>query len=74
MKALNQSAVDSRRLLLTALSVMTQILNRREPSDVDVQYLKSNAVGYEVYLDTSQLANSIIRRETDLHPAERKLG
>ena len=57
MENLSEAGVDSRRLLLTALSVLTQITNHREPSADDVRFLLTNAQGDEADFDVSELVS-----------------
>jgi hypothetical protein len=55
---------DSRRLLVMALSVLSQLTNRCDPFPTDIQILKQNAQEKEALLSIHDLASSIIRRET----------
>lgn len=72
-KAVEQGA-DSRRLFVTALSVLAQIVNCHEPSPDDVRFLKANALADESDMDIDELAASIIRRESDRSAAQRKIA
>jgi hypothetical protein len=74
MENIVQPGGDHRRLFLTALSVLTQVMNKREPPTADVQLLKANALPDELDLDLDELAGSIVRRETAFRAAERKLA
>ena len=69
-----QRSVDSRRLFVTALSVLAQIVNCQEPPPDDVRFLKVNALTDEYDMDIDELAASIIRRESDRSAAQRKIA
>ena len=59
-----QDGNDPRRLLVAALSVLSQLISRYEPFPKDVQLLQLNAQGKESVLNLRDLASSIILRET----------
>lgn len=74
MEKIVQSGGDHRRLFLTALSVLTMVINKREPPAADVQFLKANALPDELGMDIDELSGSIVRRLTAFRAAERKLA
>ena len=54
--------MDTRQLLLKALSVLTHITEGHKPRLEDTEILKQHAVPDELQLSTEALARAIIRR------------
>ena len=54
--------MDTRQLLLRALSVLTHITEGHEPRPEDTEMLKQHALPDELHLGTEALAHAIVRR------------